>query len=122
MYESLYKFLGKHEILNSLQFGFRAKHYISHALIILTETIKLSLDNRRLACEIFHGLQKDFNTVNHDILIMKLEQYGIRGIASDCLNPTTRTESSMFQLMDSTLASSVLPLFHKARYWAPSCF
>jgi len=52
-------------------------------LISLRETIKHSLDNRRHGCGIFLDLQKAFDTVNHDILIMKLEHSGIRGIASD---------------------------------------
>ena len=83
MYEHLYKFLEKYKISYSLQFGFRAKHSISHALISLTKTIKYSLDNRRLGCGILLDLQKAFDTVYHDILLMILEHYGIRGIASD---------------------------------------
>ena len=83
MYERLYKFLEKHEILYSLQFGFRASHSISHALVSLTEAIKSSLDNRKFGCGIFIDLQKAFDTVNHDILSMKLEHYGIRGTARD---------------------------------------
>ena len=83
MYERLYKFLEKHEILYSLQFGFRASHSISHALVSLTEAIKSSLDNRKFGCGIFIDFQKAFDTVNHDILSMKLEHYGIRGTAQD---------------------------------------
>ena len=79
MYERLYKFLEKHEILYSLQFGFRASHSINHALVSLTEAIKNSLDNRKFGCGIFIDLQKAFDTVNHHILLMKLEHYGIRG-------------------------------------------
>ena len=81
MYERLYKFLEKHEILYSLQFGFRASHSINHALVSLTEAIKNSLDNRKFGCGIFIDLQKAFDTVNHHILLMKLEHYGIRGTA-----------------------------------------
>ena len=81
MYERLYKFLEKHEILYTLQFGFRASHSINHALVSLTEAIKNSLDNRKFGCGIFIDLQKAFDTVNHDILLMKLEHYGIRGAA-----------------------------------------
>ena len=83
MYERLYKFLEKHEILYTLQFGFRASHSINHALVSLTEAIKNSLDNRKFGCGIFIDLQKAFDTVNHNILLMKLEHYGIRGTALD---------------------------------------
>ena len=83
MYERLYNFLVKHEILHELQFGFRANHSINHALVSLKEAIKNSLDNRRFSCGIFIDLQKAFDTVNHNILSMKLEYYGIRGTALD---------------------------------------
>ena len=83
MYERLYNFLVKYDILYTLQFGFRANHSISHALVSLTEAIKNSLDNRKFGCGIFLDLQKAFDTVNHEILLMKLEHYGIRGICLD---------------------------------------
>ena len=80
MYGHLYKFLEKQEMLYSLQFGFRASHSINHALVSLTEAIKNSLDNRKFGCGIFIDLQKAFDTVNYEILLSKLEHYGIRGI------------------------------------------
>ena len=83
MYKRLYKFLEKHEILYTLQFGFGASHSIDHALVSLTEAIKNSLDNRKFGCGIFIDLQKAFDTVNHNILLTKLEHYGIRGTALD---------------------------------------
>ena len=64
-----------------MQFGFRTGHSTDHALISLTETIKSSLDKNRFGCGIFIDLQKAFDTVNHDILLKKLEHYGIRGTA-----------------------------------------
>ena len=55
----------------------------NHPLIILrmslTETIKHSIDSGKFACDIFLDLRKAFDTVNHDILLKKLEHYGIRG-------------------------------------------
>ena len=77
MHECLYKSLEKHEILHSLQFGFRTSHSINHALVSLTEAIKNSLDNRKFGCGMFIDLQKAFDAVNHHVLLMKLEHYGI---------------------------------------------
>ena len=40
--------------------------------------IKVSIDNGKFSCGIFVDLRKAFDTVNHEILISKLEHYGIR--------------------------------------------
>ncbi len=79
MYQRLYKFLEVGELLFHMQFGFRNGHSTDHALVSLTENIKASLDNKKFGCGIFIDLQKAFDTVNHDILLKKLEHYGIRG-------------------------------------------
>ena len=83
MYKRLFKFLQHHKILYNLQFGFQEHHSIDHALISLTETIRKSLDNKRFGCGIFIELQKAFDTVNHQILLSKMEHYGVRGCALD---------------------------------------
>jgi hypothetical protein len=68
IYKRIYSFIEKNECLYNLQFGFRAKHSTTHALINITEKIRSALDNNKVCCGIFVDLQKAFDTVNHDIL------------------------------------------------------
>ena len=73
VYSRLYSFLQLHNCIYELQFGFRAKHSTNHALFSLTEMIRDALDNGNFACGIFIDLQKAFDTVDHQILLKKLE-------------------------------------------------
>ena len=81
MYARLYHFLEKSDLFYSLQFGFRAKHSTSYALISITETIKESIDNNKFGCGVFLDLRKAFDTVNHKIVLEKLQHYDVRGMA-----------------------------------------
>lgn len=91
MYNRLFSFLDSQGSFYEHQYGFRSKHSTEHALINLTEQIKESLDtighskNRKYAAGVFVDFQKAFDTVNHDILLTKLDHYGIRGPVNDWL-------------------------------------
>ena len=82
-HKRLYDFLQENNILFQNQFGFRKNNSTTFALIQITEKIKETIDDKRYGCGIFIDLRKAFDTVNHDILLRKLEHYGIRGKSSN---------------------------------------
>ena len=83
MYNRLTSFLDKHNVLFDKQFGFRSKHNTDHAILSIVDKIQKAIEERNYSCGIFLDFSKAFDTVNHKILLRKLEHYGIRGVAND---------------------------------------
>ena len=81
MLNRLLQFLNKNDILYKYQFGFRKNHATSNALTEVIDHIYKSLDEGNYVFGIYIDLKKAFDTVQHQILLYKLQHYGIRGIA-----------------------------------------
>ena len=77
MYKRLYTFLNKNNVIYNLQFGFRQQYSTSHSLINITENIRKALDDGSIDCG------KAFDIVDHQILLAKLNHYGIHGVLND---------------------------------------
>ena len=85
IHSRLNAFLDKHNILYKKQFGFRKKHSTIHALNTAVTQIINSLNKKEIVIGVFLDFSKAFDTIRHDILVQKLEHYGIRGKALELL-------------------------------------
>ena len=83
MYKRLSNFVDINNVIYSLQFVFLRKYSTSHVLINLTGSITQYLDEGNFDCGIFVALQKAFDTIDHKILLHKLEYYEIRGVCNN---------------------------------------
>ena len=77
IYTQLFQYLTVNSLLHANQYGFRAKYSTELALIELIDRIYSQLDEKKIPIAIFMDLSKAFDTIDHDILICKMEHYGI---------------------------------------------
>ena len=80
IYNRLITHFTSHKILANSQFGFRKKSSTDKAAYKLINDILSALNNKQIVGGMFFDLEKAFDCVNHNILLAKLEYYGIRGV------------------------------------------
>ena len=76
-------FLSNSNIIYKLQFGLRQQYSTWHALINIAESIIKALDDGNVGCGVVTDFQKAFDTAGHQILIEKLNHYGILRVSND---------------------------------------
>lgn len=106
IFKQLYSYFQEKELFYNAQYGFREKHSTEFAAIELVDRVTLEMDKMNTPVSIFLDLSKAFDTLDHEILLTKLEYYGIRGTAHNLMNSYI-TGRKQFVEIDNTKSDSL---------------
>ena len=81
MYRRVISFLNRHNFFFENQFGFRKKCSTFQAISLFINSITNLFNKNEKSLAIFLDLSKAFDTISIEILLKKLDHYGIRGLA-----------------------------------------
>ena len=79
IYDQAFAYVTEHNLISSYQSGFRRLLSTVTALLEATDNLAFNIDSGNVNAVVFLDLKKAFDTVDHDILLSKLNVYGIRG-------------------------------------------
>ena len=108
VYEQLYGYLNDNNLINTQQSGFRSLHSCLTALLNLTNDWCVNIDRKCVNGVVFLDLKKAFDTVDHKILLKKLEFFGFhrKTIAFFCSYLSNRQQ----QCSVNGVTSDLLPI------------
>ena len=109
VHKQLYDYFADNDLFYKSQYGFRKSHSTELAALELADRISQYLDNGEIPIAIFLDLSKAFDTLDHKILLSKLEYYGIKGTALKWFE-SYLSNRSQYVIYDNT-KSQQSPLF-----------
>jgi len=104
----LIKYFSRHSIISSRQFGFREGCSTEDALFSCFKYIYSSINDNKRTLAVFLDLAKAFDTVSHGLLLKKLENYGIRGVALELLKSYLTNREQIVKLGQTKSTSMVM--------------
>ena len=106
IHTQLYTYFDENKLLSEQQYGFREKHSTELAAVKLVDYINHEMDIGNIPEAIFIDLSKAFDTLNFDILIHKLQFYGLSGNSLALMKSyvTGRMQYVLFNKTKSDLA------------------
>ena len=109
-HDQLYDFFESKNLLHKCQFGFRRGKSTVQALMENLGNVYNLLDQGKIVISIFLDFRKAFDVVDHQILLQKLEKYGIRGLAKQWISSYLSNRSQYVVI--NNVASSLKPITH----------
>ena len=95
----LTSFITRNDIVYQRQSGFRKKFTTIYSIIDVVNDCFDNINNKKLPCAIALHIKKAFGLVDHNILVNKLEHYGIRGVSLKLFSNYQAIDKNMYALI-----------------------
>ena len=112
LHKRLTKFFDKHNVIKPTQYGFQANVSTTHAILDILTSLYDGIREKQFSGLFFLDLKKAFDTVSHNILLSKLDYYGIRGMTLKLMN-------SYLQRKQYVLINNIESKLQSNNYGAP---
>ena len=100
IHKQLFNYFTENKIFYENQYGFRSQHSTEMAALELVDRITSAMDIKQTSLNIFLDLSKAFDTLDHQILLLKLKHYGVRDIALKLFETYLSNRSQVVQYND----------------------
>ncbi|PNF44137.1 hypothetical protein B7P43_G03190, partial [Cryptotermes secundus] len=119
MYNRLINHLMKYNIISPNQYGFQENLSTDNAIYTLINATLTALNNKLKVKGLFCDVEKAFDCVNHNILLHKLEIYGITGVSKKLYSQYLKDRYQCVSLKDSITFSSITSNWSKLQHGVP---
>ena len=108
VFRQVYDYFDENNLLYKNQYGFRKKHSTELAGLEFHDKIVSELEKSKLPLAIFLDLSKAFDTIDHEIMLQKLQYYGITGVCLQWFKSYLTGRRQYVQYKDSVSSQSPL--------------
>ena len=108
MHKQIYEHFDNSNLFFNSQYGFRSQHSTDLAVLELIERIITDMDKNNVPINIYLDLSKAFDTLDHDVLLVKLQHYGFFGKSYELMKSYLSNRYQCIQLNNTI--SDLLPV------------
>ena len=108
VFNQLFEYFTQNNLFHNNQYGFRQEHSTEHAALELADRVLFDLDNKNASVAIFMDLSKAFDTLDHSILLKKLNYYGVQGVELNWFNDYLSNRSQYVELSELKSDTTVI--------------